>query len=131
MFTRVQPGVADGKPAAPAKAPMHKPMAPPAKTAPAGAQPEDHKGAIQKMHPEHLHRLVKDAHAGKFGPEAQKSAQQAMQGGAPQGPGAPQEGEQPEGAQPNYAGMFGGGGAQNDNDADDQPVPAGQMFGGR
>ena len=88
----------------------------------------DHKAAIAKMHPEHLHKLVQDAHAGKFGPEAQQSAQQAMQ---PQqaAPNA-QDPNQSGAAQPNYAGMFSGGG-QADGDSDDQAVPAGQMFGGR
>lgn len=135
MFTKVQPGTADGKPAAPAKAPQHKPNTPPAKHAdPAkGGAPVNHKAEIDKMHPQHLHQLVNDAHAGKFGPEAQKTAQQAMQAppqqGAPGEQGADAE-QAPQGA-PNYAGMFGGAGAQNDGDADDQPVPAGQMFGGR
>lgn len=41
--------------------------------------PVDHKKEIERMHPEQVHRLVQDAHAGKFGPEAQKTAQQAMQ----------------------------------------------------
>lgn len=40
---------------------------------------EDHKAAIAKMHPEHVHKLVKAAHEGKFGHEAQGMAQQAMQ----------------------------------------------------
>lgn len=98
---------------------------PPAKTEPhKGGAPVDHKAAIEKMHPEHLHKLVQDAHAGKFGQQAQQTAQQAMQ---PQAPGAPAA----QGAEPNYAGMFGSGGAAQDNDADDQPVSAGQMFGGR
>src|ERR1700758_4752687 len=48
-----------------------------------GDPPADHKAAVAKMHPEHVHKLVKAAHEGKFGPEAQKQAQQAMQA-APQ-----------------------------------------------
>lgn len=42
----------------------------------------DHKAAVAKMHPHHVHKLVQDAHAGKFGPQAQQMAQSAMQ---PQG----------------------------------------------
>lgn len=92
-----------------------------------GDPPADHKSAVAKMHPEHVHKLVQDAHAGKFGPEAQKTAQAAMQSA----PGAQQQSQSTE-AQPNYAGMFNaGGGTQNDGDDDDQPVTAGQMFGGR
>ena len=37
----------------------------------------DHKAAVAKMHPEHVHKLVMDAHAGKYGPQAQQVAQQA------------------------------------------------------
>lgn len=48
----------------------------------------DHKAAISKMHPAHVHKLVQDAHAGKFGPQAQQVAQQAMQQ-----PAAPQDGD--------------------------------------
>jgi hypothetical protein len=135
MFTRVQPGIADGKPSAPAKAPMHKPNTPPAKGAAPGkhepAKPgANHKAEIDKMNPEHLHNLVKAAHSGKFGPEAQKHAQQAMQA-APQG-AAPQ-GEPEEQGGPDYAGMFGAPGAapQGAPQDDDQPVSAGSMFGGR
>lgn len=91
-----------------------------------GQAPVDHKAAVAKMHPQHVHDLVKRAHAGEFGPEAQKSAQQAMQ--AAPGQQGEQQTEQP--AQPNYAGMFGGGAAQDEDDTD-QAVPAGQMFGGR
>jgi hypothetical protein len=83
----------------------------------------DHKSAVSKMHPEHVHKLVQDAHAGKFGPEAQKTAQQAMQ--SPQG-GAPQD-QQPSGGS-DYADMFSGGGSSAPED--DGPVPASQMFAG-
>lgn len=77
---------------------------------------EDHKAAIAKMHPKHLHEMVKAAHAGKYGPEAKQMAQQAMQGqsGAPMdGPG---EEAQEQGGGKDYAGMFGlgSGGAQQD-----------------
>jgi hypothetical protein len=43
----------------------------------------DYKAAVAKMHPEHVHKLVQDAHAGKYGPQAQQAAQSAMQ--PPQG----------------------------------------------
>lgn len=56
---------------------------------------EDHKAAVAKMHPEHLHKLAQDAHAGKYGPQAQQAAQMAMQ---------PQQGAMPP---------------QQDGDADD------------
>lgn len=55
---------------------------------------EDHKAAISKMHPEHVHKLVKAAHEGKFGPEAQQMAQSAQQG-AGDGQQPPQDGSQP------------------------------------
>lgn len=77
---------------------------------------EDHKAAIAKMHPEHLHKMVKAAHAGEYGQKAQQMAQQAMQGqgtGAPGEPGAaPQDGEQDQaqGGGRDYMGMFGSGG---------------------
>jgi hypothetical protein len=127
MFTKTPmvPNSDESKKQEPAKAP--------AKTAPAHGAPQkggavDHKAAIEKMHPEHLHRLVQDAHAGKFGQQAQQTAQQAMQG-APAQQGAPGQ-EAPEAGKPNYASMFSGAGA-NDGDEDDQPVTGGQMFGGR
>jgi hypothetical protein len=44
-----------------------------------GDPPVDHKAAVAKMHPEHVHKLVQDAHAGKYGPQAQQAAQSAMQ----------------------------------------------------
>jgi hypothetical protein len=88
-----------------------------------GSPAEDHKAAISKMHPEHLHRLVQDAHAGKFGPEAQQSAQQAMQ--------PPPDGDMDDSAPPVAKGpsMFSG---HSEPDADDsQPVaPARNMFSG-
>ena len=80
----------------------------------------DHKAAIAKMHPEHLHRLVQHAASGKAGPEMQQMAQQAMQGPA-------QEPDGDEGMQPRSS-MFSG-----DNDQDDQqpaPVSRGSMFSG-
>ena len=71
----------------------------------------DHKAAVAKMHPEHVHKLVQDAHAGKFGPEAQKTAQSAMQpqgGMQPQGDGdADDTGSAPGGK--DYSSIFSGG----------------------
>lgn len=87
----------------------------------------DHKAAVQKMQPQHVHKLVQDAHDGKFGPDAQKTAQQAMQPQA--STTAPQDPTQSQPAQPNYASMFQGG--QSTDDDSDQAVPAGQMFGGK
>lgn len=54
---------------------------------------KEHRIAIAKMHPGKLHQHVMDAAAGKYGPEAQRSAQQIMQPaqGAPaESQGAPQ-----------------------------------------
>lgn len=53
--------------------------------------PSGHKAAVSKMHPEHVHHLVREAHAGKYGPEAQKAAQKAM-ASAPSGTGEPGDG---------------------------------------
>lgn len=47
----------------------------------------DHKAAIAKMHPEHLHKMVQHAMTGKAGPEMQQMAQKAMQPQMPQGEG--------------------------------------------
>lgn len=52
---------------------------------------EDHKGAVAKMHPEHVHKLVQDAHAGKYGPQAQQVARMATQ--PQQGAMPPQDGD--------------------------------------
>ena len=81
---------------------------------------EDHKAAIAKMHPEHLHKMVQHAASGKAGPEMQQMAQQAMQAPA----------SEPEDAQgPQRPSMFSG-----DNDQDDQqssaPASSGSMFSG-
>jgi len=130
MFTKVQPGTADGKPATPAKAPQHSTHTPPAKTEPA-KHGTNHKAEIDKMNPEHLHNLVKAAHSGKFGPEAQRHAQQAMQAAPQQGAPGAEQAPAEQGAGQNYSSMFSGEPAENDGDADDQPVSAGEMFGGR
>ena len=66
---------------------------------------EDHKAAVAKMAPEHVHKLVQDAHAGKFGPDAQKTAQSAMQ--PAQGAMTPQQG---------------------DGDSDEMDAPAGKDY---
>lgn len=101
----------------------HKPM--PGKPA---AGP-DHKAAVAKMHPEHVHKLVQAAHAGKYGPEAQKAAQSAMQ--PPQGGMPPQQGDgdaDDQGAAPagkDYSSIFSGGGASP------AAAPAAQPSAGR
>jgi len=85
-------------------------------------KPVDHKAAIDKMHPEHLHRLVQDAHAAKFGPQAQQSAQQAMQPPVQQSDGDADD-------MPQRGGVFG-----KDDDMDDAPQaapPRGSIFAGR
>ena len=81
---------------------------------------EDHKTAVAKMHPEHLHKLVQHAMSGKAGPEAQGMAQQAMQSpmSAPGGD-QPQDSSAPPA---NRAAMFASG--ASDNDADDQQPTA-------
>lgn len=82
----------------------------------------DHKAAVAKMNPEHLHKLVQHAASGKAGPEMQQMAQQAMQG--------PAEHQEPDGDEqmPPRRSMFAG-----DNDQDDQPQPpasSGNPFAG-
>lgn len=83
-----------------------------------GGMGEDHKAAIAKMHPEHLHKMVMAAHSGEYGPKAQQMAQQAMQGQSSAPGMAPaQDGEQQDtGATGgrDYASMFGGGGGMQD-----------------
>lgn len=81
----------------------------------------DHKAAVAKMHPEHVHHLVKAAHEGKFGSEAQQMAQQAMQGGSDNDQDdqtAPQPG-------PSRASMFTGTGPAQDQQA---PPSRASMF---
>jgi hypothetical protein len=80
----------------------------------------DHKAAIAKMHPEHLHRMVQDAHAGKFGPEAQQAAQQAMQGPA----------AQPEGPEAAPRSSMFSGEPDGDEQAPAAPMSRGSMFSG-
>jgi hypothetical protein len=52
---------------------------------------EDHKAAVAKMNPSHVHALVQHAASGKAGPEAQKMAQSAMQPQAALQQGPPQQ----------------------------------------
>jgi hypothetical protein len=86
----------------------------------------DHKAAVAKMHPEHVHKLVQDAHAGKFGPQAQQVAQQAMQPAAPQDgdPGDPSATSMPSGKSSMFA-SAGGSPAP----APAAPPSRGSMFG--
>ena len=83
----------------------------------------DHKAAIAKMNPEHLHKMVEHAASGNAGPEMQQMAQQAMQGPAqhqePDMDDMPMKGKSPF----------------SDNDADDMasappPQSTGSMFSG-
>jgi hypothetical protein len=102
------------------------------------------KAAIAKAHPVHLHKLMQDAHSGKFGPQAQQTAQQAMQGG-----GAPAQGGSPmdtgdsaamdaPGPAKDFTSMFGGSTTsapqQGPPEEEEQPQQGGKfnsMFGGR
>lgn len=96
-----------------------------------GDKPEDHKAAVSKMNPEHVHKLVQDAHAGKYGPQAQQIAQQATE---PQGDNnsdgiAGDSTTTPGG--PNRSAIFTSGpNAPADGDSDDmaQPVNRAAMF---
>ena len=76
----------------------------------------DHKAAVGKMHPKHLHDLVEHARSGKAGPEAKKMADMAMQ---PQQQDAPQQGGK------DYSSMFSGGPAPQA-----PPQSSGNPFGG-
>lgn len=87
-----------------------------------GDPPADHKAAVAKMAPEHVHKLVQDAHAGKFGPEAQKTAQSAMQ------PAAAPMGD-PQGGGKNYSSMFSGGSGGDSGAAPAAPAARSSMFG--
>lgn len=88
----------------------------------------DHQAAIAKMHPEHLHRLVQEAHAGKYGPQAQQTAQQAME--APAAPAGPQGPPQGQPAVPPRGAMFGGGGMGEPDQDDMGPPNRAAMFAG-
>lgn len=85
---------------------------------------EDHKAAVAKMHPEHVHRLVQDAHDGKYGPEAQTAAKAAMQ--QPSQEDTDQDGDS---AQPNYADMYSANGPAEDEDQQG-PETASSIFAG-
>lgn len=82
-----------------------------------GDPPADPKEAVAKMHPEHVHKLVKAASEGKFGPEAKATAQKAM---ASPGGSARQ--------------IFGAPDDDDDNDSPDDsagtPASAASIFGG-
>ena len=53
-------------------------------------KPEDHKAAVAKMHPEHVHRMVTEAAAGNHGPAMQQMGAKAMQPQMAQGDGEQQ-----------------------------------------
>ena len=83
----------------------------------------DHKAAVAKMNPEHVHKMVQHAMSGKAGPEMQQMAQQAMQGPA-------------EHQEPDMDDMpMKGGNPFSDGDADNMAAeapakPMGSMFSG-
>jgi hypothetical protein len=88
------------------------------------APPEsDHKAAVAKMNPEHLHKLVQHAASGKAGPEMQQMAQQAMQ--------SPADHQEPDGdeAMPPRRSMFSGE-PDGDEQQQQEPVSRGSMFSG-
>jgi hypothetical protein len=93
---------------------------------------EDHKSAVAKMHPAHVHKLVQDAHAGKYGPQAQHVAQMATQ--PQQGAMPPQDGDADDtGAAPagaDRSAMFSSG-ASPAAAAPPQPANRASMFQGR
>ena len=135
---KAQP-VSLGHPAAPAAPPakatpvkLGQPQkaAPPAKEAPVNLG--DHKAAVAKMNPQHVHQLVQDAHAGKYGPQAQQIAQRAT---APQGDnnsdGIAGDSTTTPGGK-DYSAIFSGGpNPPADGDSGDmtQPVNRASMFG--
>jgi hypothetical protein len=92
---------------------------------------EDHKSAVAKMHPEHVHKLVQDAHAGKYGPQAQQVAQMATQ--PQQGATVPPQGDgdadDTGGSVPSS--MFSSGGASPAAAAPPPPASRASMFQGR
>lgn len=90
-----------------------------------GDPPADHKAAVAKMHPEHVHKLVQDAHSGKYGPDAQKMAQSAMQ---PQG-ALSMQGDDSSSTAPSSdrSSMFSGGG-RSAAAAPAQPASRASMF---
>lgn len=94
---------------------------------------EYHKAAVAKMHPEHVHKLVQDAHAGKFGPQAQQSAQMAMQ--PQQGAMPPQDGDGDDSraapAGKDRSAMFSSGASPATAAPPSQPASRASMFQGR
>ena len=92
---------------------------------------EDHKAAVAKMQPEHVHKLVQDAHAGKYGPQAQQAAQMAMQ--PQQGAMLPNDGDADDtGAAPaDRSAMFSSGASPAAAVPPPQPASRASMFQGR
>lgn len=89
---------------------------------------DDHKAAVAKMHPAHVHKLVQDAHAGKYGPQAQQAAQMATQ--PQQGAMPPQDGDGDDTTAPagsDRSGMFSSG-ASPAAAAPPQPANRASMF---
>jgi hypothetical protein len=93
-----------------------------------GGDPAGHKAAVAKMHPEHVHKLVQDAHAGKYGPQAQQAAQSAMQ---PQGAMQPQSDNDMDDnpAAPAKSSMFSSGGGAPAPAPTAPPAGRASMFG--
>lgn len=87
----------------------------------------DHKAAVAKMNPEHVHKMVQHAMTGKAGPEMQQMAHSAMSmtptgGGPTQDSGA--SGEMNNSPKRN---PFMGG---SDPEEDEAPMSRSSMFGG-
>lgn len=111
--------------------PAPKPAAPPMMPGGDGAAQKDPKAAIASMQPEAVNRLVQDALAGKFGPDAQKTAQQATQA-SPNSPSMPtdNDGDEGQGAQKDDSGMSArnifsrpSASPMDDGDGDEQDQP--------
>jgi hypothetical protein len=99
-------------------------------TAAHGGHHQGHKAAVARMNPEHLHRLVQEAHAGKYGPEAQQCAGQCM--AAPQAGAMPEEQAAPmEPAAPPRGAMFAGGSEPDQDDMEPPPNRAAMFAGSR
>lgn len=94
-----------------------------------GNTPSEHKSAVAKMHPAHVHKLVMDAHAGKYGPQAQQVAQMATQ---PQQDSMPpqNDGDADDMAAAGKSSMFSSG-AGTAPAATPQPPNRASMFAGR
>ena len=122
-----KPGPASAPPAKATPVDLSKPQQ--KESAPAKATPvdlSDHKAAIAAMNPQHVHQLVLDAHAGKYGPQAQSVAQSATAPASSTGTSS----TAPAGK--DYSSIFSGGSSPaSDDDSDDSSSSGGSasMFG--